>query len=148
MGIWGNHSKTMFPNFFHAQIDGKPVPEVIEDHDWLKDDFIDTVQQRGKSIIDARGASSAASAANAAIEHVRDWFTPTPEGDWTSMAIPSTGHYDVPEGLIFSFPVRCDGEGNYEVVEGLELNDFARAKIKATEEELKSERDAIADLIG
>lgn len=148
MGIWGNHSKTMFPNFAHAKINGEPLTDVITDTEWLQDEFISTVQQRGKAIIDARGASSAASAANAALEHVRDWFTPTPEGDWISMAIPSTGAYGVEEGLIFSFPVRCDGEGNYEVVEGLELSDFEREKIKVTEDELKGEREAIADLLG
>jgi len=147
MGIWGNHSKTMYPDFFNAKIDGKLVPDVISDHDWLKSDFIDTVQQRGKAIIDARGASSAASAANAAIEHVRDWFTETPEGDWVSMAINSTGAYGVPEGIITSFPVRCDGKGNYEVVEGLEINDFAQEKINGTVEELQGEREAIADLL-
>jgi malate dehydrogenase len=147
MGIWGNHSKTMYPDFFNAKIDGKLVPDVISDHEWLESEFIDTVQQRGKAIIDARGASSAASAANAAIEHVRDWFTATPEGDWVSMAIPSTGAYGVPEGIISSFPVRCDGNGNYEVVEGLEINDFAQGKINGTVEELQGEREAIADLL-
>ena len=147
MGIWGNHSKTMFPDFFNAQINGKPATDVITDHEWLKNTFIDTVQQRGKAIIDARGASSAASAANAAIEHVRDWSRATPKGEWVSMAVPSTGAYDVPEGLIFSFPVRCDGDGGYSIVEGLEINDFARQKIKETADELKSERDAISDLL-
>jgi malate dehydrogenase len=147
MGIWGNHSKTMYPDFFNAKIDGKLVPDVISDHEWLKSDFIDTVQQRGAAIIGARGASSAASAANAAIEHVRDWFTATPEGDWVSMAIPSTGSYGVPEGIITSFPVRCDGNGNYEVVEGLELTEFAQSKIDETVAELQGEREAIADLL-
>ena len=148
MGIWGNHSKTMYPDFFNAKIDGKLVPDAIDDHTWLKEEFISTVQQRGAAIIKARGSSSAASAANAAIDHVRDWFTETPEGDWHAMAIPSTGAYGVSEGLIFSFPVRCDGKGNYEVVEGIELNDFAKEKIKATEEELLSEREVVKDLLG
>ncbi len=148
MGIWGNHSKTMYPDFFNAKIDGKLVTDAIDDHTWLKEEFISTVQQRGAAIIKARGSSSAASAANAAIDHVRDWFTETPEGDWHAMAIPSTGAYGVSEDLIFSFPVRCDGKGNYEVVEGIELNDFAKEKIKATEEELLSEREVVKDLLG
>lgn len=147
LGIWGNHSKTMYPDFFNAKIDGKAATEVIGDHAWLKEDFISTVQQRGAAIIAARGSSSAASAANAAIDHVRDWFTETPAGDWHAMAVPSTGAYGVEEGLIFSFPVRCDGKGNYEIVEGIELNDFAKEKIKATEEELKSEREVVKDLL-
>lgn len=147
VGIWGNHSKTMYPDFFGAKIGGKNLTDVITDSAWLENDFISTVQQRGKAIIDARGASSAASAANAALEHMRDWHRKTPEGQWTSMAVPSTGAYGVEEGLIFSFPVTTDGEGNYSIVEGLELNDFAKAKIKATEDELKSEREAIKDLL-
>lgn len=147
VGIFGNHSKTMYPDFFNATIGGEAVTEVIEDHEWLKNDFISTVQQRGAAIIGARGASSAASAANAAVDHVRDWFTPTPEGEYISMAIPSQGHYGIDEGLIFSFPVRCDGEGNYEVVEDLEVNDFAQEKIEATQAELQGEREAIEDLL-
>lgn len=148
VAIFGNHSKTMYPDFYNATINGKPVTEVITDHEWLKGEFVSTVQNRGAAIIAARGASSAASAANAALDHVRDWYIPTPEGELLSMAIPSKGHYGVEEGLIFSFPVRCDGEGNYEVVEGLEINDFAAEKIKETEAELKSERDVVADLLG
>jgi malate dehydrogenase len=146
MGIWGNHSNTMYPDFFAAKIDGKPVADVITDHEWLKGDFISTVQGRGKAIIGARGASSAASAANAAIEHVRDWFTETPEGDWVSMAIPS-GAYGVEEGLVFSYPVRCDGKGNYEIVEGIELNDFAKSKIETTKQQLLEEREIVKDLL-
>lgn len=148
VAIFGNHSKTMYPDFYNATINGKPVTEVITDHEWLRGEFVSTVQNRGAEIIAARGASSAASAANAALDHVRDWYIPTPEGEFLSMAIPSKGHYGVEEGLIFSFPVRCDGEGNYEVVEGLEINDFAAEKIKETEAELKSERDVVADLLG
>lgn len=148
VAIFGNHSKTMFPDFFNATINGKPATEVITDHEWLHGEFVSTVQDRGAAIIAARGASSAASAANAAIDHVRDWFTKTPEGEFVSMAIPSQGHYGVAEGLIYSFPVRCDGEGNYEVVEGLQVNDFAAEKIKATEAELISEREVVADLLG
>ncbi len=146
MGIWGNHSNTMYPDFFAAKIDGKPVADVITDHEWLQGDFISTVQGRGKAIIGARGASSAASAANAAIEHVRDWFTETPEGDWVSMAIPS-GAYGVEEGLVFSYPVRCDGKGNYEIVEGIELNDFAKSKIETTKAQLLEEREIVKDLL-
>ncbi len=147
VGIFGNHSSTMFPDFFHARIDGTPVPEVINDTDWLKNDFIETVQGRGSAIIEARGASSAASAANAALEHVRSWFTETPEDDWVSMAVPSTGAYGIDEDLMFSFPVRCDGNGNWEVVDDLDLNDFAQAKLDATEEELQSERSVVSDLL-
>ena len=147
VGIFGNHSKTMYPDFFNAKIGDKAVTDVITDMEWLKGDFIDTVQQRGKAIIDARGASSAASAANAALEHMRDWYTKTPEGQWTSMSVPSTGAYGIDEGLMYSFPVRCDGEGNYEIVEDLDINDFAREKMTTTLEELKGEREAIADLL-
>lgn len=146
LGIWGNHSKTMYPDFTNAKIGGKKASDVIESA-WFEETFISTVQQRGKAIIDARGASSAASAANAAIEHMRDWHRETPKGEWTSMAVHSKGEYGVSEGLIFSYPVRCDGKGNYKIVEGLELNDFAKAKIKLTEDELLGEREAIADLL-
>ena len=147
VAIFGNHSKTMYPDFFHAKIGGKKVTDVITDQAWLKGEFIDTVQQRGSAIIDARGASSAASAANAALEHMRDWQAKTPKGQWTSMAVPSNGAYGVEEGLMFSFPVTTDGKGNYTIVEDLELNDFAKQKVKETEEELKSEREAITDLL-
>ena len=148
VGIWGNHSKTMYPDFFNATIDGKLVTDVIDDHDWLKGDFISTVQQRGAAIIAARGSSSAASAANAAIDHVRDWYTETPAGQWHSMAVPSTGAYGIEEGLIFSYPVRCDGKGGYEIVEGIELNEFAKEKIEETKAELISEREVVQDLLG
>ncbi len=147
MGIWGNHSNTMYPDFFNAQINGTAVPEVIDDHDWLKQDFISTVQGRGSAIIEARGQSSAASAANAAIEHVRDWFQVTPEDDWHAMAVPSPGAYGISEDLIFSFPVRCDGEGNYEIVEDIEINDFAQDKIDTTEAQLLEERSVVEDLL-
>ncbi len=147
MGIWGNHSNTMYPDFFNAQIDGRPVSEVIDDQRWLKEEFISTVQGRGSAIIEARGSSSAASAANAAVDHVRDWFSTTPEDDWHAMAVKSPGAYGVTEGLIFSFPVRCDGEGNYEIVEGIELNDFAREKIEITEQQLLEEREVVQDLL-
>lgn len=147
VGIWGNHSNTMYPDFFNAKIGGKAVTDAITDHEWLKGDFISTIQSRGKAIINARGASSAASAGNAAIEHVRDWYQVTPSDDWVSMAIPSNGEYGVTEGLIFSYPVRCDGAGNYSIVEGLELNDFAKEKIKVTEDQLLEEREVVADLL-
>lgn len=148
LGIFGNHSDTMFPNFYAAKIGGKTATDVITDSEWLKGDFVKTVATRGKAIIEARGASSAASAANAAIDHVHDWVLGTKAGDFVSMAIPSKGHYGVAEGLIFSFPVTCDGKGNYAVVEGLELNEFSSAKIKATEAELLSEREVVKDLLG
>jgi len=149
IGIFGNHSSTMFPNFFDARIDGEPVPEVIDDEEWLKHDFIETVQGRGSAIIEARGASSAASAANAALEHVRTWLnTGTDEGEWVSMAVPSDGTYGIEEGLIFSYPVTCDGDGGWEIVDNLELNDFARKKLEITENELKDEREVVADLLG
>lgn len=147
VGIFGNHSKTMYPDFTNATISGKPVSEVIGDDAWLKGTFIDTVQQRGKAIIDARGASSAASAANAALEHMRDWHKKTPKGEYISMAVPSNGAYGVEEGLMFSFPVTTDGKGNYEIVEDLKLDDFAKEKIKITEAELKEERGHVEDLL-
>ncbi|TXD38289.1 malate dehydrogenase [Lujinxingia vulgaris] len=147
MGIWGNHSNTMYPDFFNATIGGKPTTEVISDHEWLKGEFISTVQQRGAAIIKARGSSSAASAANALIDHVRDWFTVTPEDDFHAMAVPSDGSYGVQEGLIYSFPVRCDGKGGYEIVQGIELNDFSKEKLKVTEAQLIEEREVVADLL-
>ena len=147
LGIWGNHSNTMYPDFFNARINGTLLPDVISDHDWLQGDFISTIQQRGKAIIGARGASSAASAGNAAIEHVRDWFQVTPSDDWVSMAVPSNGEYGIQEGLIFSYPVRCDGAGGYEIVEGVEHSDFAKEKIAATEAQLLEEREVVKDLL-
>jgi malate dehydrogenase len=143
--VWGNHSTTMYPDIFNAKIDGKSAAEVVGDQAWLENDFIPTVAKRGAAIIEARGASSAASAANAAIDHVHDWTLGTPDGDWVSMAIPSQGWYGVEEGIISSFPCRCSG-GNYEVVEGLEINDFSQARIDATVNELKEERDAVKGL--
>ena len=147
VGIWGNHSNTMYSDFFNTQINGKPAMDVIEDHEWLKGDYISTIQGRGKAIITARGASSAASAGNAAIEHVRDWFKVTPANDWVSMAVLSNGEYGVTEGLIFSYPVRCDGKGNYTIVEGLDINDFSKEKIKLTEDQLLEERELVKDLL-
>ncbi len=145
--IWGNHSATQYPDFVHAHIDGKKVVEVIDDREWLEGDFISTVQQRGAAIISARGASSAASAANAAIDTVRSLVNPTPDGDWTSVAVCSEGHYGIDKGLIASMPIRSDGQGNWSVVEGLEIDDFSQRKIDASIAELREERDAVSDLI-
>jgi malate dehydrogenase len=146
MGVWGNHSPTMYPDLFNAKVKGEIAAEVVNDQDWLENDFIPTVGKRGAAIIEARGASSAASAASAAIDHVRDWTLGTPEGDWVSMSVPSDGSYDVDEGLISSFPCTCSG-GSYEIVQGLELNDFSRSKLEATVNELKEEREAVKDLL-
>jgi malate dehydrogenase len=146
MTIWGNHSATQYPDVFHARVKGGSAWDAVgNDQDWLESDFIPTVQQRGAAIIKARGLSSAASAANAAIDHVRTWTMGTADGDWVSMATPSDGSYGVPEGLVSSFPVTCSG-GRYEIVQGLDIDDFSRARIDATAAELASERDAVKDL--
>jgi len=149
LAVWGNHSPTMVPDFENARIGGKPVTEVITDRAWLEGEFLATVQQRGKAIIDARGASSAASAASALVDHVRNWAggEPTAEGDWVSMAVPSDGSYGVPEGLISGFPVTTDGAGTYEIVQGLELSGFAQGKLEATIAELEEERAAVAEML-
>jgi malate dehydrogenase len=143
--IWGNHSATQYPDGSQATIGGKPAAEVVGDDAWLEETFIPTVAKRGAAIIEARGASSAASAANAAIDHVFDWVNGTPEGDWTSAAVPSDGSYGVPEGLISSFPCRSVG-GRWEVVQGLEVSEFSRGKIDASVAELVEERDAVRGL--
>jgi malate dehydrogenase len=143
--IWGNHSATQYPDIFHAEIAGRPAPSVVNDEAWLTDTFIPTVAKRGAAIIEARGASSAASAAAAAINHVHTWLHGTPEGDWTSMAVVSDGSYGVPEGLISSFPV-VTKDGGYEVVPGLEINDFSRGRVDASVAELGEERDAVRGL--
>ena len=145
MSIWGNHSATQYPDIFHAQVRGQNAAELVADQQWLENDFIPTVQKRGAAIIEARGSSSAASAANATINHARDWVLGTPEGDWVSMAVPSDGSYDVPEGLISSFPVTVSG-GGYSIVQGLEINAFSRARIDASAAELAEERDAVREL--
>jgi malate dehydrogenase len=146
LAVWGNHSTTMYPDVFNAKVGGKDAWEAVgQDQDWLENDFIPTVAKRGAAIIDARGASSAASAANAAVDHVHDWFAGTADGDWVSMAVPSPGAYDVEEGLISSFPVTTNG-GDWEIVEGLELNDFSKERIQATVNELKEERDTVKGL--
>ncbi len=145
--IWGNHSATQVPDFYHATIKGKPVTEVITDHEWLKTTFISTVQKRGAAIIEARGVSSAASAANALIDHVRDLYFPTPAGEWRSICVTSDGSYGVPAGLISSFPIRADGKGGWSIVQGLELNDFLKEKIAATVKELEGEREIVKTLV-
>tara|TARA_B100001758_G_scaffold215274_1_gene200839 strand:+ start:182 stop:1180 length:999 start_codon:yes stop_codon:yes gene_type:complete len=147
MIIWGNHSPTMYPDPYNATIDGTSAAEVINDINWLEDDYLPLVQQRGKAVIDARGASSAASAANAAIDTVKSVINPTQEGDCFSAAVVSDGSYGVPEGLIFGFPLRTYQSGEVEIVQGIEINDFAKSKIQITTEELESEREAVADLI-
>jgi len=145
MTIWGNHSTTQYPDLFHCEVGGRNAAEAVGDQSWIENDFIPTVAKRGAAIIDARGASSAASAANAAIDHIRSWHLGTPEGDWVSMGIPSDGSYGVPEGIISSFPCTCSG-GEYSIVQGLEIDEFSRAKIDASAAELQEERDAVADL--
>ncbi len=147
MCVWGNHSATQYPDFYNAKIAGQPVTSVISDEAWLQGEFIKTVQQRGAAIIAARGLSSAASAANAAIDTVRSLITPTPTGDWTSVCIPSDGSYGVEKGIISSFPVRSHGDGSYQVVQSLELNAFGQEKLKATVTELQEERDAVKELL-
>lgn len=145
--IWGNHSATQYPDAENAKINVQPVMDVIDDHEWLKGEFISTVQKRGAAIIAARGKSSAASAANATLDHVKSFEAKTPAGEWFSAAVVTKGHYGIEEGLIFSLPLVSDGAGNYSVVEGLTLSDFAKEKIAATETELKEERDVVADLL-
>ncbi len=143
--IWGNHSATQYPDVYHARIGGRPAADVINDQVWIEKEFIPTVQQRGAAIIEARGASSAASAASAAIDHMHDWLHGRGEGDWVSMAVPSDGSYGVPEGLISSFPVTTSG-GAYQIVQGLELDDFSRQRVDASVAELGTERDAVREL--
>jgi malate dehydrogenase len=146
VAIWGNHSNTQFPDFANATISGKPAPEVIGDDAWLRGEFISTIQERGAAVIKARGASSAASAANAAIDSARSIHTKTEKDDNAALAVASRGEYGIPEGLQFGFPVRGTGSA-WEVIEGFELDDFAREKIKITTDELLSEREAVADLL-
>jgi len=146
MTIWGNHSATQYPDIFNALVNGKPGIELV-DQSWLTDEFIPVVQQRGAAIIKARGASSAASAANAAIDHMRSWALGTAEGDWVSMGVYSDGSYGIEAGLIYSFPCRCSG-GDWEIVQGVEVGEFSRARMDATAAELTEERDAVAHLLG
>ena len=145
MTIWGNHSATQYPDVNHASVDGKSASGLV-DQGWLTDEFIPVVQQRGAAIIKARGASSAASAASAAINHMHDWALGTPDGDWVSMAIPADGSYGIEPGIIYSYPVRCSG-GEYEIVQGLDIDDFSRERMDQTEAELREERAAIEELL-
>ncbi len=146
--IWGNHSSTQVPDYQHVSISGRPAPELIGDEDWLRGEFFKVVQQRGATVIAARGVSSAASAANALIEHVRDLVQPTPPGEWRSVCVQSDGSYGVPEGLVSSFPVRSDGRGRRDIVPGLELEDFLRDKLRASVVELEQEKAVVQDLLG
>ncbi len=145
MAVWGNHSPTMYPDLFNAKVRGERAWDAVGDESWVADEYIPRVGKRGAEIIEARGASSAASAANAAIDHVRDWVAGTAAGDWVSMAVPSDGSYGVPEGIISSFPCRCS-DGGYEIVQGLDVPEFSRARIDKTVEELLGERDAVSKL--
>ena len=147
IAIWGNHSPTMFPNYYEATIGGKAVTEIITDEAWLKGDFISRVQKRGAEVINARGKSSAASAANAAIDHIYSWATGSVPGDYTSMAVVSDGSYGIPEGLVFSYPVKITAPWQYEIVQGQQLNEHAQAAIKVTTDELLGERDAVKEMI-
>ena len=145
MTIWGNHSSTQYPDLFNAKVNGKAAIELV-DRGWYENDFIPSVQQRGAAVIKARGASSAASAANAAIDHMRSWALGTAPGDWVSMGVYSDGSYGIKEGLIYSFPCVCK-DGDWQIVQGAQINDFSRAKMAATEQELTEERDAVAHLL-
>ena len=145
--VWGNHSATQYPDLFHAEADGKKVWPMIDDQAWLENSFIPTVQKRGAAIIEARGLSSAASAANAAIAHVRDWVKGTPAGDWVTMGVPADGSYGIAEGIIYGYPVTCRN-GRYEIVQGIEISDFSRQRMNATLKELHEERDGVKALLG
>ncbi len=148
MCIWGNHSATQYPDYTNAKINHAPVTDAISDTDWLQGDFITTVQQRGAAIIAARGASSAASAANGVVDTVRSLTTPTPEGDWTSVAVCSDGSYGIDAGLIASMPIRVDADGRWDIVPGVKLDEFSREKVDASVQELRDERDAVSSLLG
>ena len=145
MTIWGNHSATQYPDVFHAEVGGKNAAEVVGDQNWIENDFIPTVAKRGAAIIDARGASSAASAASATTDAARSWLLGSPEGDWVSMAVFSDGSYGVPEGIVSSFPVTTK-DGNWSIVQGLEIDDFSRSRIDKTTAELVDERNAVTEL--
>ena len=147
MTIWGNHSATQYPDVFQAEVGGKKAWPMINDQAWLESTFIPTVQKRGAAIIEARGLSSAASAANAAIDHVRDWSLGTAAGDWVSMGIPSDGSYGIPEGVLYGYPVTCKN-GTYEIVKGIEISEFSRKRMDATLQELHEERDGVKHLFG
>lgn len=147
MVVWGNHSATQYPDLFHATADGKKIWPMINDQAWLEGNFIPTIQKRGAAIIDARGLSSAASAANAAIDHIRDWVKGTKPGTWVSMGIPSDGSYGIPKGMIYGFPVTCK-DGKYKIVQGLKQSEFSQARMQATLKELQEERDGVLSLLG
>jgi malate dehydrogenase len=147
MTVWGNHSATQYPDVFNAEIEGRKVWPMINDQNWLEKEFIPTIQKRGAAIIDARGLSSAASAASAAMDHIRNWVYGTPEGDWVSMGVPSEGSYGIPEGVIYGYPTTCR-DGRYQIVKGLEVSDFSKARMQATLRELQEERDSIKQLLG
>ena len=142
MTVWGNHSTTQYPDLFHCEVDGKNAAQLVNDQQWIEETYIPTVAKRGAAVIKARGSSSAASAANAAVDHVRSWVLGTPAGDWVSMSVPSDGSYGVPEGIISSFPCTCK-DGKYSIVQGLEIDAFSRARIDASVAELMEERDAV-----
>ncbi len=145
MTVWGNHSSTQYPDLHHATVDGKPALSLV-DQAWYREQFIPVVQQRGAAIIKARGASSAASAASSAIDHIRDWVLGTPEGDWVSMAVPADGSYGIPAGVIYGYPVTC-ANGRYQIVQGLAINEFSRDRMDATHRELTEERDGVRELL-
>jgi malate dehydrogenase len=147
MAVWGNHSPTMYPDLFNAKVNGQRAWDAVNDERWVADEFIPRVGKRGAEVIEARGASSAASAANAAIDHVRDWVAGTRDGDWVTMGVPSDGSYDVPEGVIYGYPVTTKG-GEYQVLKGIELSDFSRKRMEATLKELHEERDGVRHLLG
>jgi malate dehydrogenase len=147
MTVWGNHSATQYPDVFHAECNGRKVWPMINDQGWLESSFIPTVQKRGAAIIEARGLSSAASAANAAIDHVRDWVLGSRDGDWVTMGVPSDGSYGIPEGVLYGYPVTCKG-GRYELVKGIEVSEFSRKRMDATLKELHEERDGVKHLLG
>lgn len=147
MTVWGNHSATQYPDIFHAEVDGKNAAKLINDQKWLEAYFIPTIQKRGAAIIEARGLSSAASAANAAVDHVRDWVYGTQDGDWVSMGLASDGSYDIPEGIIYGYPCVCRN-GKPEIVQGLDVSEFSRQRMMATLKELHEERDAVKHLLG
>src|SRR6478752_4705096 len=147
MSIWGNHSATQYPDVFHAEVAGKNAAQTINDQAWIESTFIPTVQKRGAAIIEARGLSSAASAASAAIDHVRDWVAGTRDGDWVTMGIPSDGSYGIPEGIMYGYPVTCRN-GGYQIVKGIEISEFSRKRMDATLKELHEERDGVKHLLG
>ncbi|MFO0876797.1 MAG: malate dehydrogenase [Gemmataceae bacterium] len=146
--IWGNHSNTQYPDFTNAQIQGKPATQVITDRPWLENTFVPMIQKRGAAVIEKRGTSSAMSAANGTIDHVKSLVRPTPAGDWVSMAVVSKGEYGVPAGLVFGYPCTCDGKGNYKIVEGVQLDEFGKGKFNVTLDELVKEREDVKHLLG